>query len=79
MLVLTRKKGQALMIGDDIEITVLETQGDQIRIGIKAPKDITVLRKELYLDIREENRQALQSDKTALDDLARILKKQAPE
>jgi len=79
MLVLTRKKGQALMIGDDIEITVLETQGDQIRIGIKAPKDITVLRKELYLDIQEENRQALQSDKSALDDLARIFKKQAPE
>lgn len=74
MLVLTRKKGQALIIGDKIEITLLEIQGDQVRIGINAPRDVTVLRKELYLDIREENKKALQTDNYSLDDLAQIIK-----
>ena len=58
MLVLTRKKDQTLVIGDDIEITVLDIQGDQIRIGIEAPKNIKVFRKEIYLEIQEENKNA---------------------
>jgi len=74
MLVLTRKKGQALMIGDKIEITLLEIQGDQVRIGINAPRDVTVLRKELYLDISEENKKALQTENCSLDDLTQIIK-----
>ena len=58
MLVLTRKKDQTLVIGDHIEITVLDIQGDQIRLGIDAPKSVKVYRKEIYLEIQEENKQA---------------------
>ena len=58
MLVLTRKKDQALIIGDNIEITVLEIQGDQIRLGIDAPKSVKIFRKELYIEIQEENKSA---------------------
>jgi len=58
MLVLTRKKDQTLVIGDNIEITVLDIQGDQIRIGVEAPKNVKIYRKELYLEIQEENRNA---------------------
>lgn len=58
MLVLTRKLNQAIMIGDSIEITILEVKGEQIKIGISAPKDISVYRKEIYLEIQEENKKA---------------------
>lgn len=61
MLVLTRKKDQSIVIGDSIEITVLEIQGDQVRIGINAPKNVSIHRKEIYLEIREENRRAAKS------------------
>jgi carbon storage regulator len=58
MLVLTRKKDQSLVIGDDIVITVLDIQGDQIRLGVDAPKSVKIFRKELYLEILEENKSA---------------------
>ena len=58
MLVLTRKKDQALIISDNIEITVLDIQGDQIRLGVEAPKSVKIFRKELYLEIQEENKNA---------------------
>ena len=58
MLVLTRKKDQTLVIGDNIEITVLEIQGDQIRFGINAPKNVKIYRKEIYLEIQQENKNA---------------------
>ena len=61
MLVLTRKKDQALVIGDDIAITVLDIQGDQIRLGVEAPKNVKIFRKELYLEILEENKNAAKS------------------
>ena len=55
MLVLTRKTNQSIMIGDDVEITVLAVSRDKIRLGITAPRDIPVFRKEVYLSIKEEN------------------------
>lgn len=55
MLVLTRKVQQSIMIGDDIEVVVLEVRGEQVRLGIRAPKDVTVHRKEIYSQIHEEN------------------------
>lgn len=58
MLVLTRKKGQSLMIGQDVEISIIEIQGDQVRIGINAPKSVTIHRKEVFDEIRQENREA---------------------
>ena len=54
MLALTRKKGEALVINNNIEITVLEIRGDQIKIGISAPKDVPIYRKEVYLQIQHE-------------------------
>ena len=58
MLALTRKKGEALVINNNIEVTVLEIRGDQIKIGISAPKDVPVYRKEVYLQIQKENEAA---------------------
>lgn len=55
MLVLTRKLHQSIVIGDEIEVVVLEVRGEQVRIGIKAPKNVTVHRKEIYEQIHEEN------------------------
>ena len=58
MLVLTRKTGEAIQIGDDIEITVVSIKGDQIKLGINAPKNIEIHRKEIYLEIQKENEDA---------------------
>ena len=55
MLVLTRKSNQSIMIGDDIEVSVLAIMGEKVRIGIQAPRDIPVFRKEVYLEIQQEN------------------------
>ncbi|MGG0720056.1 carbon storage regulator CsrA [Robertmurraya massiliosenegalensis] len=59
MLVLTRKLNQAIQIGDDIEIKILSVDGEQIKVGINAPKNVEIHRKEVYLAIQEENNQAL--------------------
>lgn len=59
MLVLTRKKGESIMIGDQIELIVLGTEGDTVKLGIKAPRQVEVFRKEVYDTIRDSNRQAL--------------------
>lgn len=58
MLVLTRKVNQSIIIGDDIEVVVLEVRGEQIRLGIRAPRDVVVHRKEIYDQIQEENKAA---------------------
>ncbi|MCP4122430.1 MAG: carbon storage regulator CsrA [Bacteroidetes bacterium] len=54
MLKLTRKTGETLIIGDDTEVTVLSVDGNQVKIGIDAPEDITILREELYRQVKEE-------------------------
>jgi carbon storage regulator len=54
MLVLTRKTNQSIMIGDDVEVSVLAVSRDKIRLGITAPRDVPVFRKEVYLSIKEE-------------------------
>jgi len=61
MLVLSRKKEQSIVIGDNIEITIIDIQGDQVRIGINAPKNVIIHRKEVYLEIQEENKKAARS------------------
>jgi carbon storage regulator len=58
MLVLTRKAGQSIMIGEDVEITLLEIDGSKVRLGIKAPQSVPVHRMEIYLAIHENGRQA---------------------
>ena len=54
MLILTRRAGETLMVGDDVTITVLGVKGNQVRIGINAPKDVPVHREEIYLRIKDE-------------------------
>lgn len=58
MLVLTRKKDQSIIINENVEITILEVQGDQVKIGIDAPREITIHRKEVFMQIAEENKKA---------------------
>jgi carbon storage regulator len=60
MLVLSRQRDETIMIGDDIEVTVVDIRGDKVRLGINAPREISVHRKEVYDAIRRENRAAAQ-------------------
>ena len=62
MLALTRKKGESLVVNNNIEITVLEIRGDQIKIGIQAPKEVPIYRKEVYLQIQKENEESISID-----------------
>jgi len=62
MLALTRKTGDAIMINNNIEITILEVRGDQVKIGISAPKEVPIYRKEVYLEIQKENEEVLNVD-----------------
>jgi carbon storage regulator len=66
MLALTRKKGEALVINNNIEVTILDIRGDQIKIGVSAPKDVPIYRKEVYLQIQEENKEASSVDSLEL-------------
>ena len=68
MLVLTRKSNQSIMIGDDIEVSVLSIMGEKVRIGIQAPRDIPVFRKEVYLEIQQENVAAGANARAEVDD-----------
>ncbi len=70
MLALTRKKDEALVINNNIEIKILDIKGDQIKLGVQAPRDISVYRKEIYLQIQEANKEAMSADAaSALNDL----------
>lgn len=61
MLVLTRKKGESIMVGDQIEIVILGMEGDSVKVGIVAPKEVEVYRKEVYQAIRQANTEASSS------------------
>ncbi len=71
MLVLSRKKNESIILGDNIEITILEIQGDQVKIGINAPRNITVYRKEIFIEIQEENRKAASGGLAGLNEIMR--------
>ena len=75
MLVLTRKINESIMIGNDIEITILAVDGEQIKIGINAPKNVDIHRKEVYLSIQEENNEASKIETNLLGDLNAFFKK----
>lgn len=65
MLALTRKKGESIMVNNDIEISVLEIRGDQVKIGVTAPKEVPIYRKEVYLQIQKENEASSSIDSLA--------------
>ncbi|MEK4061152.1 MULTISPECIES: carbon storage regulator CsrA [Paenibacillus] len=74
MLVLSRRKGESIVIQDQIELTILSVDGDTVKVGISAPKHVDIFRKEVYLSIQESNRESVapqQSDLNALIDRLR--------
>jgi carbon storage regulator len=75
MLVLTRKRNESIMIGDSVEVSVIEVKGDQVKLGIKAPRDIKVHRKEVYLAIQKENIDASKSSLDRIGDIGGIFGK----
>ncbi len=72
MLALSRKKNEAIVISNNVEVTILEIKGDQVKIGITAPKEVPVYRKEVYLQIQEANREAVNAD--GMEALRNLLK-----
>lgn len=64
MLALSRRINESIMLGNDIEISILEIKGEQVKIGIKAPSSVPVYRKEIFLQIQEENKKAVAQEQT---------------
>ena len=73
MLALSRKLGESIVIGKDIKVSILEIKGDQIKIGIDAPKNVTIYREEIFKQIEEENKEALKQH-NAKESLAKLFK-----
>lgn len=73
MLALSRKKNEAIIINNNIEVTVLEVKGDQVKIGISAPKEVPIYRKEVYMQIQDANKAA--ADTSGLEALENLLGK----
>lgn len=74
MLVLTRRPGESIVIGNDVVVTVLEVRGDQVRVGVRAPRSVQVHREEVHRQIQEENAAAVASAR----DASRLLAKRPP-
>ena len=77
MLVLTRRAGESVMIGDDVVITVLETRGDVIRLGISAPREVQVHREEVWKELRAANQEAASPTDDEVRAVAQLLKPSA--
>lgn len=75
MLILSRKKDETIIVDDKIEISIVDIKGDQVKIGINAPRTVKIYRKEVYLEIERENAAAAQSDAEALSSLGDLFKK----
>lgn len=78
MLVLTRRAGQSIVIGHDITVTVLDVRGDQVRLGINAPRTVDVHREEVFLELQRANRDAAAAPADALSSLGSLVKKPKP-
>ena len=75
VLVLTRRPGESVMIGDDVVVTVLDVRGDVVRLGIKAPRSVQVHREEVYNELQKANREAASPSDVAVQALTRMLRK----
>lgn len=73
MLILTRKQGESVAIGDEIQVTIVEIQGKQVKLGVKAPREIAVHRQEIYEKIQQENIRASQVDDFDLSEIKQAL------
>jgi carbon storage regulator len=74
VLVLTRRPGESVMIGDDVVVTVLDVRGDVVRVGIKAPRSVQVHREEVYQELQKVNREAASPTENAVQALSRMLR-----
>ena len=79
MLVLSRKKGESIVIGDEIEVSIVDIQAEQVKLAINAPRHISVHRKEIYLQIQEENKASANSNSKAFDMLNSMVRKEVVE
>lgn len=73
MLALSRKINESIMLGNDVEVTILEIKGDQVKLGISAPKSVPIYRKEIYLQIQESNKEAAEGN-LPVDALMKLIK-----
>jgi len=73
VLVLTRRPGESVMVGDDVVITVLEVRGDVVRLGIRAPRSVPVHREEVFLELRAANQEAASPSEDAVEALSRLI------
>jgi carbon storage regulator len=73
VLVLTRRPGESVMVGDDVVITVLEVRGDVVRLGIRAPRSVPVHREEVFLELQAANQAAASSSEDAVEALSRLI------
>ena len=76
MLVLTRRPGESIMIGDEVVVTVLDVRGDVVRVGIKAPRHVQVHREEVYQELQKANREAASPSEDAVEALSEMLRSQ---
>lgn len=72
MLALSRKAGESVILGNDIELTILEVKGEQVKLGIKAPKDVAIYRKELYEQIQAANKEAAESTVAVINNISEL-------
>ncbi|MCR9143612.1 MAG: carbon storage regulator CsrA [bacterium] len=78
MLVLARRINESIMIGDEIEVVVVDIKGDQIKLGIRAPRSVSVHRAEVYKEIQDQNKEAAKTTPQSLEGLGKLLKKKKP-
>ncbi|GHV42214.1 carbon storage regulator [Clostridia bacterium] len=76
MLALTRKKGESIIISDNVEVVILSIQGEQVKLGVLAPKTVSVHRKEIYEQIQSENKEAAQNTEVDVKGITALMKKE---
>lgn len=79
MLIVTRKKGQNIILGDNIKIAIIDIKSDSVRIGIEAPKDVRILREEILVEISKQNVQAIINNISKKEEVENILRKNFPK
>ena len=80
MLILARKLNESIMVGDDVEIVVIEIKGDQVKLGIRAPRNVSVHRTEIYTEIKDQNTRAAKTPAPeSLESIASLIKTKQPK